>query len=830
MTITFPSGIITVNNHATHTFADIYAADVAGAWGVVTKLGDNLYKTTANIRWQGTSNLVDTNHTVEWENASPYFQDTATCTLGELASSGRTYRGITWIFTGSNSSPSFIDNWVFRGSVICSFYGSRFVWLKGSRRFDFSTLKINSTTAALARVNYINCEFTKSNGTNVSVLHFYQSPLSTISGIRINQQAGNLYFEPIAAGLTFTDIVTNGDIVAGSESTGDVTLIRPTIRDVAPTVTPRNAKFFLISPVFDAAYSEIGLSAEGGYNSNTQVTQQYYYSLTIANGITNAALNGAVLRVYDVSSTQVFSISSNSSGVFAQQTINTFTYAGTSMTKTTFRPHEFNVGFYGFFKIQYDLDNPKSLSFSEARLLLPAPTVLSQAAAAALTGIAVNHSTDTLTLSTSRTGSNIFDYGQYDLLQGTNIREPEWFTSSDGVNFTCLYNLVLSSSANITSGSVTLGPSKTLTISVAGTYSSDITIPSTGIVVVASGATDIRTWTIASGATINVSSGTATVTVAETSGLIAGSGVTLVEPVATTTFTGFPTANNSNGVAPAPVIGFYSSASSAGFIAGLDTSDPEYSVGSFEVLLSDYPGVTHIVGDAIGWIRTDYIPVDAGDPPSAVSLAAAFREIVSETGVALVGNGTTLLKDKLTYDQANTRFEVAAGPIDFESTLDKKEELTSNVAGLEDFETAIVRQIQFISSKYGNEILLPDPLTIAAAEDAATSPILENFLVVRAGAPTEDPFEHGLSSTAVGLTDRPEIRMISTLFIGANSGTEINLALTEIRDYTRPMAKQLGLIEGITATHSPTGVVVSDGDGSTVTTDNGGGSYTVEKV
>jgi hypothetical protein len=243
--------------------------------------------------------------------------------------------------------------------------------------------------------------------------------------------------------------------------------------------------------------------------------------------------------------------------------------------------------------------------------------------------------------------------------------------------------------------------------------------------------------------------------------------IVFVGPTKTTSFSGFPIANNINGVDPAPVIGFYSSANSAGFIAGLDTSDPEYSSGSFTVELADYPGVAYVVGDAIGWIRTDYIPVDAGDPPSSVSLTAAFREIVNEAGIALVGNGITELKNKLTYDQANTRFEVAAGPIDFESTLDKKEELTSNVAGLEFFETAVVRQIQFISSKYGNEILLPIPLTIAASATAGNSPILENFLVVRAGNPTEDPFEHGLVSTASGLTDRPEIRMISTLFIGA---------------------------------------------------------------
>lgn len=57
--------------------------------------------------------------------------------------------------------------------------------------------------------------------------------------------------------------------------------------------------------------------------------------------------------------------------------------------------------------------------------------------------------------------------------------------------------------------------------------------------------------------------------------------------------------------------------------------------------------------------------------------------------------------------------------------------------------------------------------------------------------------------------------------------TTRNDALISIEAYTRPMAKQLGLVSGISTTHSPTAIVVSDGDGSTTITDNGGGSYTV---
>lgn len=53
-------------------------------------------------------------------------------------------------------------------------------------------------------------------------------------------------------------------------------------------------------------------------------------------------------------------------------------------------------------------------------------------------------------------------------------------------------------------------------------------------------------------------------------------------------------------------------------------------------------------------------------------------------------------------------------------------------------------------------------------------------------------------------------------------------ALTSIEGYTRPMAKQLGLVAGVSATHAEAGITVSDGDGSTTITDNNDGTYTVE--
>jgi hypothetical protein len=85
------------------------------------------------------------------------------------------------------------------------------------------------------------------------------------------------------------------------------------------------------------------------------------------------------------------------------------------------------------------------------------------------------------------------------------------------------------------------------------------------------------------------------------------------------------------------------------------------------------------------------------------------------------------------------------------------------------FDSALVRQLNFIKNAYANLIQFPNPLTAAASATAATSPILTDFVVMRTGDPTADVFVHGLPSSAPGLSDRPEIRMGTTKFISSSA-------------------------------------------------------------
>lgn len=64
----------------------------------------------------------------------------------------------------------------------------------------------------------------------------------------------------------------------------------------------------------------------------------------------------------------------------------------------------------------------------------------------------------------------------------------------------------------------------------------------------------------------------------------------------------------------------------------------------------------------------------------------------------------------------------------------------------------------------------------------------------------------------------------------SNFGEGDRALLTDTESYARPMAKRLGLVPGVTATHSANSIVISDGDGTVTITRNGDGSDTVESA
>lgn len=94
----------------------------------------------------------------------------------------------------------------------------------------------------------------------------------------------------------------------------------------------------------------------------------------------------------------------------------------------------------------------------------PIITVSTEATVGAYTGISIDHGTGTITLTENHTIDELYDYCYYNLAQTANLSQSEFFTSTDGTNYTCTYHLVLAGGSLSGSGTINM-PTKNLTIS-----------------------------------------------------------------------------------------------------------------------------------------------------------------------------------------------------------------------------------------------------------------------------------------------------------------------------------------------------------------------------
>lgn len=89
------------------------------------------------------------------------------------------------------------------------------------------------------------------------------------------------------------------------------------------------------------------------------------------------------------------------------------------------------------------------------------------------TGININHATQKITLTSNHTVRELYDYCYYNLCQTSNLEYAEFFTSSDGQNFTCSYNIDIDNCILSGSGAISM-PADVLTF--IGTASTSLII------------------------------------------------------------------------------------------------------------------------------------------------------------------------------------------------------------------------------------------------------------------------------------------------------------------------------------------------------------------
>ena len=98
----------------------------------------------------------------------------------------------------------------------------------------------------------------------------------------------------------------------------------------------------------------------------------------------------------------------------------------------------------------------------------------SESTVGAYTGISINHGTQTITLTSNHTVRELYDYCQYNLCQTANLGYADFFSSTDGTNFSCSYNLTINGCALSGSANINM-PSKTLSLVSGGTTTAIIT-------------------------------------------------------------------------------------------------------------------------------------------------------------------------------------------------------------------------------------------------------------------------------------------------------------------------------------------------------------------
>jgi len=228
------------------------------------------------------------------------------------------------------------------------------------------------------------------------------------------------------------------------------------------------------------------------YNVTTAATSTYKHGFQVNCLIGFAAYYAGTYTLptmkvtYDLTSTQTAVASAST----AQQVLSLFV---TPTTNSNPMPVEFrtltdsslanslvtwdtlinNVRGYGYVYSTATIDINKTtdlaVNTNATPVTNPFITQTTRATVAAYTGIAVNHTTQTVTLTVAHTLQELYDYAQYDLSEDANFFTADWFTTLNGVDYTSTYDIVVNNCALTGGGSIDVG-TNTFTRSGTGTY------------------------------------------------------------------------------------------------------------------------------------------------------------------------------------------------------------------------------------------------------------------------------------------------------------------------------------------------------------------------
>jgi hypothetical protein len=162
----------------------------------------------------------------------------------------------------------------------------------------------------------------------------------------------------------------------------------------------------------------------------------------------NGTVSAAVAAAASTAQQQIFKVVTPASDNNELRVkLNQMTDASMANSQVTWNTIQINVRKYGYIFqsittiIQQTLDTIQNVLTTPA--VNPFITEATASTVAAYTGIAINHATQTLTITGNHSIQEVYDYTQYNLALEANMGHPEWLTTIDGIKYVCAYDVVV---------------------------------------------------------------------------------------------------------------------------------------------------------------------------------------------------------------------------------------------------------------------------------------------------------------------------------------------------------------------------------------------------
>jgi hypothetical protein len=483
MAITNPdANTIRLTDESSADFDDIVSAGVSG----ITKTGTATYVITRALSLVN-STLSDTNKIIRFEWGSittPLsIDDDSELQLGELDGDGYGINGCQVFMNSSYSGSSTInlggppsgDN---TGNI--KFYGCHIKGISPNttgtginatyfwRLYDDSTAQVNDirdcqiefngggrfhgTNSKLVRNKFINCKTAVSPFTT-------RSPFGEISNNQVFACSASYYWYPLQSGsLTVTNAFGRDNDYAA--------IVSSVSSDTNQTLTFVDADFDVFT------FSWIG---SGG--TNLRVREDYNYVPTVLDQATQTAITSGRIYIENLAGTEVHNEALDGSGQVGELILRAGQYRrATGNTRTDETPHTIKVRCYGYlfqeFPVDIDARTVTNLSQIENNFV-----VANESTAGAYTGITVNGSAETITVSSNHTLQEVYDYCNWWAAQSANMQYDMPMITSDGVNFLMVsgWDFVVSSTYTVTAEGQTLTLSGGGSFTISGDFTGLIT-------------------------------------------------------------------------------------------------------------------------------------------------------------------------------------------------------------------------------------------------------------------------------------------------------------------------------------------------------------------